>query len=191
LFADVDDVFAPDGRFVVSERVGVATVFQSQQRHVFRRNMLRAHLIRPRFRNVPILTEKAAHVAARRAHAKDTRARQKMIQRLFLDGVNLQRGRRAISQAKELPILIDANETEPRLTGMDVTMAWTKIAVNSSAWLRLPPTGLVQPFCLLEDPQLFHGSSSQTALYLRAARSARAIRVCRGNLFDLQAWRRR
>ena len=45
LFANVDDVFAPDGRLVIGERDGLATVFQSQQRHVFRRNVLRAHLV--------------------------------------------------------------------------------------------------------------------------------------------------
>ena len=83
-----------------------------------------------------------------------------MIQRLLFDGINLQGGRRPVSQAIEPPVLIGANETEACLTGMDVAMPWTKIAVNSPAWLRFPPTGLVQTFRLLEDLQLFHGSSS-------------------------------
>jgi hypothetical protein len=39
---------------------------------------------------------------------------------------------------------------------MDVAVAWAKIAVNSSVWLRFPPRGLVQLFGLLEDLQLFH-----------------------------------
>src|SRR5260370_13151168 len=134
-FADVDNIFAPDSRLVVGERDGLATVFQRQQRHVFRRNMLGTHLIRTRFRNVPVLTEEAAHVAARRAHAEDARARQKTIQGLLFDGIHLQRSRRAASQAIDLPILIDSNEAESRLTGMDVAMAWTKIAVNSSVGL--------------------------------------------------------
>src|SRR5260370_33981708 len=38
----------------------------------------------------------------------------------------------------------------------------------------------MKSFRLLEDLQLFHGSPSQTALYLRAERSARIIQVCRG-----------
>ena len=41
LSADVDDVFAPDGRLVIREGEGIATVFQRQERHIFRRNMLR------------------------------------------------------------------------------------------------------------------------------------------------------
>src|SRR5260370_19562778 len=35
-------------------------------------------------------------------------------------------------------------------------------------------------FRLLEDLQLFHGSPSQTALYLREERPARIIQVCGG-----------
>jgi hypothetical protein len=49
---------------------------------------------------------------------------------------------------------------------MDVAMARAKIAVNPAVGLRFPPKGFVQLFCLLEDLQLFHGSSSPTVLYL-------------------------
>src|SRR5437016_13848462 len=114
-----------------------------------------------------------------------------MIQRLLFDGINLQGGRRAVSQVIKFSALIDANEAEPCLTSMDVAMPRTKIAVNSSVGLRFPPMGFVQTLCLLEDLQLFHGSSSQTPLYLRAAGSARVIQVCRGHVLKLQAWRRR
>src|SRR5713226_5087540 len=120
--------------------------------------MLRTHLIGARFRDVPVLAEKAAHVAARRTHAEDARSRQKVIQRLLFDGINLQGGRRTVSQAIEFSVLIDANETESRLTGPDVTMPRTKIAVDFSRRFQLPPAGFVQMFCLLEDLKLFHGS---------------------------------
>src|SRR5258708_31373340 len=113
--ANVDDVFAPDGRLVVSERDGLAAIFQSQQRHVFRRNMLRSHLIGARFRNIPVLTEEAAHVAACRAHADGARSRQKMIQRLLFNGIHLQGGGRPVAKAKKLSFLVDAYETESRL----------------------------------------------------------------------------
>ena len=186
-FADVDNIFAPDGRLVVGEGKRLATVLQRQLRHIFRRNMLGTHLIRPRFRNVPVLAEEAAHVAARCAHAENARVRQKMIQRLLFDGINLQRGGRTVSQTIEFSALIDANETESCLPWMYVAVAWAKIAVNSFVWLRFPPRGLVQLFGLLEDLQLFHASSSQTALYLRAERSARVIQVRGGNVFESQA----
>src|SRR6266849_4050740 len=167
--ANVDDVLAPDRRLVVCERDRFTAVLQCQQRHIFRRNALRTNLIGPRFRNVPVLTEKAAHVAARRAHAEDARARQKMAQRFFLDGINLQCGRRAISKAVQLSAMIGSNEAESRLAGMNMAVARTKVAVNSPARLRFPPACFVQRIGLLEDLQLFHGSPSQTPLYARWA----------------------
>src|SRR5882672_2466631 len=121
--------------------------------------MLRTNLIGPRFGNVPVLAKKAAHVAARRAHAEDARARQKMAQRFFLDGINLQCGRRAVSQTVEFSALIHSNEAKARLAGPDVAVARTEVAVDFPRRLRLPPTGLVQRIRLLEDLQLFHGSS--------------------------------
>src|SRR2546427_7442714 len=134
LSADVDDVFAPDGRLVIREGEGIATVFQRQERHIFRRNMLRMHLIGPRFRNVPVLTEEAAHVTACRAHAENTRAGQEMIQRLFLDGIHLQSRWRTISQTIKLSVLIDAYEAESSLTGSDVAMPRTEVTVDFPRW---------------------------------------------------------
>src|SRR5216684_1072092 len=114
-----------------------------------------------------------------------------MIQRLLFDGINLQRGRRAVSQAIEFSVLIDADEAESRLTRPNVAMAGTKIAVDLPRRFKLPPAGLVKMFRLLEDLQLFHGSSSRAPLYLRAEESARVIQVGCRSVLDLQAWRRR
>ena len=54
---------------------------------------------------------------------KNPRAGQKMIQRLFLDGVDLQRGGRAVAEAVKLAALVDANEAEAGLAGTDVAVA--------------------------------------------------------------------
>ena len=167
-FTDVDHVLAPDGRLVVRERQRLAAVFQGQQRHIFRGNFLRTHLVRARFRNVPVLAEKTAHVAARRAHAEDARAGQKMIQRLFLDGINLQSRRRAVSQVIKLSVLIGADKTESRLARMNVAVARAKIAVNSAVRFRFPPARFVEFPRFLEDLQFFHGPSSQIPLYLHS-----------------------
>src|SRR5260370_36739576 len=101
--------------------------------------MLRMHLVGPRFRDIPVLAEEAAHVAACRAHTEDASARQKMIQRLLLDGINLQGCRRAVSQAIEFSVLIDADEAESRLTRPDVAMPRTKITVDLPRRFQLPP----------------------------------------------------
>src|SRR5256885_13755557 len=101
-----------------------------------------------RFRNVPVLAKKAAHVAARRAHAEHPSTWQKMAQRFLLDGINLQCGRRAVRQTVEFAALIDSNEAKPRLAGMNVAVARTQVAVHSSGGFGFPPAGFVQGICL-------------------------------------------
>jgi len=90
--------------------------------------------------------QKKHHVAARGAHAEDARARKKMVQRFFFDGIHLQRRGRAIAQAVELPVMIHANEAEACLACMNVAMPGTQIAVHAAMGFGLPPTGLVQRF---------------------------------------------
>src|SRR5215472_16027492 len=164
-FGYIDQVFGPNRSFVVGERERFTAVFQREQRYVFRRNRLRTDLIRVRFGNVPVLAEEAAHVAPRRSHTENSSARKKMIQGLFLDGINLQRGWRAVAQAVELAALIDSNEAESGLAGTDVAVARAEIAVNFPVRLRLPPASLVKFPRFLEDLQLLHRPSSQTTLY--------------------------
>src|SRR5579885_2995466 len=53
-----------------------------------------------------------------------------MAQRLFLDGIDLQRGGRAVAQAVEFSVAIHADEAEAGLSGMDVAVARAKVAVN-------------------------------------------------------------
>src|ERR1700690_4147368 len=69
-FADINDVFAPDGGLVVGEGDGIAAIFERKTGYIFGRNLFCMDLILMRFGNVPVLTEEAAHVAARRAHAE-------------------------------------------------------------------------------------------------------------------------
>src|SRR6202162_6090423 len=118
------------------------------------------HLVVLGFGDIPVLAEKAAHVATRRAQRKNLRARQKMVERLFLDGVNLQGGGRSVAQAVELAALVDADEAESRLALADVTVARAEIAMDPAAGLRLPPAGLVQRLRFLKELQFAHGGLS-------------------------------
>src|SRR5258708_35936914 len=102
-----------------------------------------------RFRNVPVLAEETSHVAAGRAHAEDARAGQKMVQRFFFDGINLQRGWGSITKGVELSILIDSDEAESRLPGMDMAVARAEESVHAAVALRLAPSGSVQRVRLL------------------------------------------
>jgi hypothetical protein len=79
-----------------------------------------------------------------------------MIQWLFFDGVDLQRGGRAVTEVIEFSVLIDTDEAESGLAGMDVAMPGAEKAMNATAGFRLPPTRFVQGFGLLEDVQIAH-----------------------------------
>jgi hypothetical protein len=167
--ADVNDVLAPDGGLVVGEGEGVAAVLESQKRHIFRRNRLRVNLVLAGFGNIPVLAEEAAHVASGRAHAEDARAGQEMIEGLFLDGINLQSGGSAVAEAVEFAVAIDADEAKAGLSGMNVAMAGTEIAVDFAAGFGLPPESFVERLGFLEDLKFRHGSSS-FGVYIREER---------------------
>src|SRR5713101_3605748 len=123
-------------------------------------------LVAARFRDVPVLAEKTSHVAPRGAHAEHAGSRKKMIQRFFLDGIDLQRRRRAVTQVVELAVLINANEAEASLTRTNMAMAGTEEAMDAAVSFRLPPTGLVQRLGFLEDLEFFHRSSSLVPIIL-------------------------
>jgi hypothetical protein len=131
-------------------------VLQGEKRHLFGRKVLRADLILMGFGDVPVLAEEAAHVASGGADAEDFCAGQKMAERLFFDGIDLESRGRGIAEAKEFATLIDANETEPGLAGTDVAVAGTEVAVEAAVGVGSPPEGFVEGGGFLEDLQVRH-----------------------------------
>ena len=67
-----------------------------------------------------------------------------MIQRFFLDGIDLQRGGMRVAKAVKLAALIGADEAEARLPFADVAVPRTQIAVHLAVGLGLPPARFVQ-----------------------------------------------
>src|SRR5258708_31340114 len=112
-------------------------------------------LVGARFRDVPVLAEKTSHIASRGAHAEHAGSRKKMIQRFFLNGIDLQSRRRAVTQVVKLAVLIDPNEAEASLTRTNMAMAGRKEANEAAFTFPLPPTGLVPPLRLLWGPGFF------------------------------------
>lgn len=86
-----------------------------------------------------------------------------MIQRLFLNRINLNRGGRGVSEAVEFAAFIHANETEAGLAVADMAMPRTKIAMRFVIWLGFPPARFVEFGGLLQDFQIFHGIASTGA----------------------------
>src|SRR6267143_1529666 len=116
------------------------------------------------FGNVPVLAEEAAHIATGGAHAEDASSRQKVVQRFFFDGIDLQGSGGAVSQAVKFAALIDADKTEASLAGIDVAVARAEIAVDAAIGFRFPPTSFVQSLRFLEDIQLRHESSLPSSI---------------------------
>jgi hypothetical protein len=80
-----------------------------------------------------------------------------MIERLLLDGIDLQGCRSTVPEAVEFSTLIDTNEAEAGLAGMNVAMTRAKIAVNATAGFGLPPAALVERVGFLEDLECAQG----------------------------------
>src|SRR5246127_266107 len=103
-----------------------------------------------------------------------------MIQGLFLDGVNLQSGGRSIAEVVELPVLIDADETESRLAGMNVAMPGAQKTMHAPVAFRFPPARLVQGSCLLEDLQIAHDPPPADSILPASSGSASERGKCNG-----------
>ena len=114
------------------------------------------NLVAARFRDVPILAEKAAHIASGGAHRKDSGAGKKMIERLFFDRVDLNRGGRCVAETVKLAALIDADEAEAGLTVSDMAMARAKVAMHLAVGIDVPPAGFVERRGFLEDVETAH-----------------------------------
>jgi hypothetical protein len=98
-----------------------------------------------------------------------------MIQRLFFDRVDLQRGWRSIPEVIELPVLIDADKAKSRLPGVNVAMPRAQEAMHAPAAFRLPPLRFVQGFRLLEDLQIAHDPPPAVSI-LPASSSGASVR---------------
>lgn len=114
------------------------------------------HLVAARFRDVPILAEEAAHVAPRGAEGKNFCAGEKMIERLFLDGINLNRSGRRVAEAVKLSALINANETEAGLSVSDMAVARAEITMHFAARVDVPPAGFVKRIGFSENVETVH-----------------------------------
>src|SRR5215470_17878286 len=111
------------------------------------------NLIVSRFRDVPVLAKEATHVAAGSSHAENACAGKKMIQRFFLDRIDLQRGGRTVTEAVKLSFAIHADKTKTRLPFVNVTVARAEKTVDAIPCFRFPPPPFVKLFRLLKNCQ--------------------------------------
>src|SRR5271156_4322321 len=97
-----------------------------------------------------------------------------MVQRLFLDGINLHRRGMRVTQTVKFSAFVRANVAEPRLPLANMAMSRTKIAMHFAAGLRFPPARFVQFRRFLQYFQALHGEHSSASII----RPNRSIRFC-------------
>lgn len=79
-----------------------------------------------------------------------------MVERFFLDGINLNRGGRCVTPTIKLSALINADEAEARLPVSDMAVARAEIAMHFAAGVNVPPTGFVKRIGFLENVETAH-----------------------------------
>jgi hypothetical protein len=90
------------------------------------------------------LTKTAAQVASSCSKGQNTGARQEMIERFFLDGINAKACALAISRENHLSIEVLTNETEAAIALFQNASTRTKIAMDALAILNsMPPTSRI------------------------------------------------
>ena len=102
----------------------------------------RVDLVGLGLRDVPVLAEEAAHVAAGGAHGENLRAGKKVVERLLLDGIHGKRGGAAVAELQEPSAFVLADEAEAVLAFSDVAVPRAKIAVETAIGHRSPTSGL-------------------------------------------------
>jgi len=164
-FADVDDVFAPDGGLVVSESDRIAMIFPGKQRNLLRWKMFGPGLVVMGFGDVPILAEETPHVATGGAHAEDSCARQEVVERLLLNGINLESGRGGVAEGVQFAVLIDADVAEAGLSVANVAVARAEVTMDAAVGIDFPPSGFVEGGGGLKDLERRHDAVSDGRLY--------------------------
>src|SRR5262249_13063421 len=71
-----------------------------------RREIDRPHVVLSRLRDVPVLAELAAHVAARGADRENARAGQEVVQGLLLDRIDLEGGGASVAEGDEAAAVV-------------------------------------------------------------------------------------
>jgi hypothetical protein len=103
------------------------------------RNTLRS--LRRRNKSVWIETELAGQIASGRSERQNTRARQEMIERLLLNGIDTEPARAAIGEQLDPSSFGPANEAQSPLAIAQFAGSWAHIALHPAVVQRVPVAG--------------------------------------------------
>ena len=126
----VHDVLELHGGLVVGEGDHRRRSAPGPRRQVRRRDAHRLDLLGPGLGDLPVLAEAAGETAPRRGHGVGQGPRQKMVERLFLDGVHVGRGDAGIDQALERPVAVFPDAAPSPLPRRDDALVGTEAALD-------------------------------------------------------------
>ena len=129
---DIHRVLHEDHRIVVGVRDARATEALRRRRQHLRRRTIRQRIHLARLAHVPVLTELAGEIAARRAERKHRGAGQEMIQRFLLDRIDAEAARAAVGVEPDLAALHASHEAQTALTLMHLAGARTHVALDAA-----------------------------------------------------------
>ena len=135
----VDGVFSPDDRVVVRKSDAATTSLECCCGNAVRHGQFAESFDFPRFRDVPVLTEFTAQIAACSSKRQDRRAGEKVIEWLLFDGIDTESCAATVSCQLHLAINILADKAEASIAGLQATISGTKVAGNSSVAYLVPP----------------------------------------------------
>ena len=127
----VDGIFMEDHRIVVGESNAPTAQRFGHAGDGFRRGLVGQRIHLAGLADVPILTKPAAQVAACRPEGEHGRARQKMVQRLLLDGINAEATGAAVGGQHNLAALVHAHKAETPLPFVQPAASGTQVALHA------------------------------------------------------------
>jgi len=107
----------------------------------------RIHLAR--LTHVPVLTELAGQIAARRPERQDSGARQEVVQRFLLNWIDAETARASVSEELEPTLLDPSHETQTALSLVHAATSRTNVALHTTIGKRLPVARIDGPIANL------------------------------------------
>jgi hypothetical protein len=134
----VDGVFEEDHRVVVRERDAAAAELGRRAGDRLGRGAVGERVRLARLADVPVLTEPAGQVAARRPERQHRGPGQEVIERLLLDRIDAEAARTAVRREHDLVVVPLANEAHAALALAQLAEARAQIALHPPVFEEVP-----------------------------------------------------
>ena len=135
---NINRIFEKDHRVVIGRRHGPAAMGHGGLGNRLGHRLIGEPVELPTLRDIPVLTELAGQVTARRPKTEHRRARQEMIEGLLLDGVDAIAARAAIGGEHNLIVGPGTHETQPALALVEFAQSRAQIALDAPVFQGVP-----------------------------------------------------